>query len=135
MDCSTRHVLHGERRRQALRTAYSYFPRNTEFSLGCRSSGHRNVYMYRVSSSTVFLFVSYMHIHVPIIMYCPKLFVVVSKEKIVYILLNMPMFVRSQSFISLPSFVSVSAPVSETREWKQEEKKEKLLWAYNLPIF
>ena len=76
-----------------------------------------------------------MHIHVPIIMYCPKLFVVVSKEKIVYILLNMPMFVRSQSFISLPSFVSVSAPVSETREWKQEEKKEKLLWAYNLPIF
>ena len=41
------------------------------------------------------------------------------------ILLNMPMFVGSQSFISLPSLVFVSAPVSEIREWKQEEKKKK----------
>ena len=35
----------------------------------------------------------------------------------------MPMFVESQSFISLPSFMFVSAVVSEIRELK--EKKEK----------
>ena len=35
----------------------------------------------------------------------------------------MPMFVGSQSFISLPSFMFVSAVVSEIRELK--EKKEK----------
>ena len=33
----------------------------TELSLGCWSSGHRNLSMYQVSSSTVFVFVSYMH--------------------------------------------------------------------------
>ena len=38
----------------------------------------------------------------------------------------MPMFVGSQSFISLPSFMFVSAVVSEIRELKKEkEKKEK----------
>ena len=38
----------------------------------------------------------------------------------------MPMFVGSQSFISLPSFVFVSAVVSEIRELKKEKKdKEK----------
>ena len=52
----------------------------TELSLGYWSSGHRNLYMYQVSSSTVFFFVSYMHIHVHIIMYCSKLFVVVFQE-------------------------------------------------------
>ena len=36
----------------------------------------------------------------------------------------MPMFVGSQSFISLPSFIFVSAVVSEIRELK-EKKKEK----------
>ena len=35
----------------------------------------------------------------------------------------MPMFVGSQSFISLPSFMFVSAVVSEIRESKEEEKK------------
>ena len=35
----------------------------------------------------------------------------------------MPMFVRSQSFISLPSFMFVSAAVSEIRE--SNRKKEK----------
>ena len=35
------------------------------------------------------------------------------------------MFVRSQSFISLPSFMFVSAVVSEIRELKEKEKKEK----------
>ena len=56
-------------------------------------------------------------------MYCLRLFVVVFQEIIVYILLNMPMFVGSQSFISLSSFMFVSAVVSEIRELK--EKKEK----------
>ena len=37
----------------------------------------------------------------------------------------MPMLVRSQSFISLPSFMFVSAVVSEIRELKEKEKKEK----------
>ena len=37
----------------------------------------------------------------------------------------MSMFVGSQSFISLPSFMFVSAVVSETRELKEKEKKEK----------
>ena len=37
----------------------------------------------------------------------------------------MPMFVGSQSFISLPSFMFVSAVVSEIRELKEKEKKKK----------
>ena len=37
----------------------------------------------------------------------------------------MPMFVGSQSFISLPSFMFVSAVVSEIRELKKEKEKEK----------
>ena len=76
----------------------------TELSL---SSGHRDLYMYQVSSSTVFLFVSYMS---PI-MYCSRLFVVVFR--IVYILLNMTLFVGSPRFISPPSFMFVGAVVSE----------------------
>ena len=36
----------------------------------------------------------------------------------------MPMFIGSQSYISLPSFMFVSAVVSEIRELK-EKKKEK----------
>ena len=40
-----------------------------------------------------------------------------------YVPLNMTSFVGSQSFISLPSFVFVSAPVSELREWNQNKKK------------
>ena len=61
----------------------------------------------------------------------------------------MPMFIGSQSFISLPSFMFVSAVVSEIRELKKKEKEKKeeknseidyfqfntLSWAYNLPIF
>ena len=37
----------------------------------------------------------------------------------------MPMFAGSQSFISLPSFMFVSAVVSEIRELKKEKEKEK----------
>ena len=36
----------------------------------------------------------------------------------------MPMFVGSQSFISLPSFMFVSAVVSEIRELKKEEEEK-----------
>ena len=36
----------------------------------------------------------------------------------------MPMFVGSQSFISLPSFMFVSAVVSEIRELKEKKEKE-----------
>ena len=43
-----------------------------ELSLGCLSSGHGHLSMYRVSS-----FVRYMHMYVPFIMYCSMLFVVV----------------------------------------------------------
>ena len=39
--------------------------------------------------------------------------------------INMPMFVGSQSFISLPSFMFVSAVVSEIRELKKKKEKEK----------
>ena len=37
----------------------------------------------------------------------------------------MPMFVGSQSFISLPSFIFVSAVVSEICESKEKEKEKK----------
>ena len=37
----------------------------------------------------------------------------------------MPMFVGSHSFISLPSFMFVSAVVSEIRELKEKKEKEK----------
>ena len=86
----------------------------TELSLGCWSSGHRNLSMYQVSSSTVFFFVSYMHIHAPFIMYCSRLFVVVFQD----LILNMPIFVGSQSSISLPSFMFVSAVVREIRDFE-----------------
>ena len=84
----------------------------TELSLGCWSSEHRNLSMYQVSFSTVFFFVSYMHIHA---LYCSRVFVVVFQE---INCLNMPMFIGLQSFISLPSFMFVSAVVSEIRELK-----------------
>ena len=117
----------------------------TELSLGCWSSGHRNLCIYQVSSSTVFCFVSYMHIHVPFIMYCLRLFIVVFQEMNCLHTLNMALFVGSQSFISLPSFMLVSAPVSEIPELNQNKKRRRriilklpilqLSWAYNLLIF
>ena len=47
----------------------------------------------------------------------------------------MPMFVGSQSFISLPSFMFVSAVVSEIRELKEKEKKKKNSEIANLTPF
>ena len=62
-----------------------------------------------------------MHIHAPFIMYCSRYFVVVFQE---INCLYMPMFVGSQSFISLPSFMFVSAVVSEIRELKEKEEEK-----------
>ena len=55
-------------------------------------------------------------------MYCSRLFVVVFQE------INMPMFVGSQSFISLPSFMFVSTctMVSEICESKEKEKNSEI---------
>ena len=96
----------------------------TELSLGCWSSGRRNLSMYQVSSSTVFFFVSYMHIYT-----CPLYNVLLEVVCCCFprnnILLNMPMFVGSQSFISLLSFMFVSAVGSEIRELKEKEKEKK----------
>ena len=64
-----------------------------------------------------------MHIHAPFIMYCSRLFVVVFQE---LNCLHMPMFVRSQSFISLPNFMFVSAVVSEICELKKEKKNSEI---------
>ena len=48
----------------------------------------------------------------------------------------MPMFVGSQSFISLPSFMFVSAVVSEIRELKEKkEKKNSEMTISNLTPF
>ena len=115
----------------------------TELSLGCLSSRYKNLSTYQVSFSTVVFFVSYMHVHAPFIMYCLTLFVVVFQEMNC---LNMTLFVRSQSFISLPSFMFVSAAVSELRESNQNKKKEEEekksaisflapSWVPNSPIF
>ena len=89
----------------------------TELSLGCWSSG---LYMYQVLVSAVFFFVSYMHIHVPFIMYCSRLFVVVFQK---INCLNMTLLVGLQSYISPPSFTLVSAAVSEIRELNWNKKK------------
>ena len=42
----------------------------------------------------------------------------------VYIILTMAMFIKSQSFISLPSFMFVSAAVSEIHDLNQNKKFE-----------
>ena len=92
---------------------YKYF----HYDAGCRG-----IEIHQVSSPTVFFFVSYMHIHVPFIMYCSGLFVVAFREMNC---LHMALFVGSQSYISPPSFMFVSAVVSEIRELNQTKKKEK----------
>ena len=64
--------------------------------------------MYQVLSFTVFSFVSYIHTIKNVLAE-----IGCSKKYSVYIILTMTMFVTSQSFISLPSFMFVSAAVSE----------------------
>ena len=105
----------------------------TELSLGCWSSGHRNVSHV---SSFVFhsVFLRQLHAHT-----CPLYNVLLEAFCCCFlrnnILLNMPMFVGSQSFISLPSFMFVSAVVSEIRESnRKKEKKKNPEIDYILPI-
>ena len=85
--------------------------------------------MYQVLSFTVFSFVSYMHIHMPLIMYWLRLFFVVFQE--IQFLHN---FNHDDvcSFISLPSFMFVSTAVSEIHDLNQNKKKN---FENNLPPF
>ena len=95
-----------------------------KFSLCCWSSGHRN--LSQVLSFTVFSFVNYIHIHMPLRMYWPRLFLWFSKKYSVYIILTVTMFVTSQSFISLPSFMFVSAAVSEIHNLNRTRRTRSL---------
>ena len=50
-----------------------------------------------------------------------------------YIILTMMMLVRSQSSVSLPSFMFVGAAVSEIRKWNQnKEKKNSFEWLFSI---
>ena len=69
-----------------------------------------------------------MHIHVPFIMYCSRLFV------LIYILLNLMLFIGLLNFISLPSFMIVSAMVSEICELNQNKKMKKEKTTSEIPI-
>ena len=92
-----------------------------ELSLGFWSSRHKRLSTYQVSSPVVVFFVSYMHITCPL--YNVLLEVVcccfprndIFKHDVV----------GSQSFISLLSFVRISAVVNELHESNQNKKKEK----------
>ena len=79
---------------------------------------HRHLPMYQVSFST---FVSYMHIHVPFNNVLLEVGGCFPR-----ILLNMMMFIGSQSFISLPSFIFVSALVSELCKMKQNKNNSEI---------
>ena len=84
--------------------------------------------MAHVSSFSLFLCQSDAHTYANQNVLAETLF---SKKCIVYITLTMTMFVRSQSFISLPSFMFVGAAVSEIRESnRNENKKENLQNGY-----
>ena len=105
-----------------------YCPRNmmfTELSLGCWSSRHKNVSTYQVSSSTVVFFVS-LHART-----CPLYNVLLNVVCCCFprndIFLNMTLFVGSQSFISLPSFMFVSAAVSDLCESNQNKKEKEII--------
>ena len=77
-------------------------------------------YMYQVSSSVLFFFVSYMHIHIPIML---KVGCCCFPRN--DILLNMTLLVGSHRvYISPPSFMFVSATVSEIHELNQNKNSE-----------
>ena len=65
----------------------------------------------------------YIHIGVPFITYCSRLFVVVFQEMNC---LHMMSFVGSLSYISPPSFMFVSVAVSEIRELNQNNKNSEI---------
>ena len=82
-------------------------------SLGCWLSRHKNLHIK--------FSLPQWHVHAPFIMYCSTLFVVFQERNCLHILL----FVGSQSFISLPTFMFFSAAVSELckSNLNKEEKK------------
>ena len=88
-----------------------YCPRNTELSLGFWSSRHKRY----VSSPVVVFFVSYMHVHAPFIMYCSRFVVVFQEMNCLHICSS-----------ALPSFMHVSAVVSELCQSNQNKKEEKI---------
>ena len=63
---------------------------------------------------------------------CSRIFVVVFQEISCLHTFKHAMFVRSQSFISLPSFMFVSAVVSEICESNRKKKEKKNSEIYNL---
>ena len=70
-------------------------------------------------------FVSYIHVYTcPLYNVFLDAFVVVFQEIVHIFQFNMTLFVGSQSFISLPSFMFVSAAVSELRESNQNKEKK-----------
>ena len=69
-----------------------------------------------------------MHIHVHI-WHIGQRFLF-SEKYLVYIIITMTMFVRSQSFISLPSFM-LGAAVSEICEWNQNKEFENSYFQFN----
>ena len=75
--------------------------------------------MNHVSSSTLFFFVRYVHIHVPFIMYCSRFFVDVLSR-------NLTLFVGSQNFVPLQSIMFVNAVVSDVRDLNRNKKSNYL---------
>ena len=75
----------------------------------------------------MFSFVSYMHRKECIGQDC---FLWFSKKYSVYVFLTMTMFVTSQSFISLPRFMFVSAAVSEIHDLNQNKKKKTAIFTF-----
>ena len=89
--------------------------------------------MYQVSSSIVFF--CQLHAHTcPLYNVLLEVFCCCFPINKFYILLNMPMFVGSQSFISLPSFMFFSAMVSEIRELKKKEEERNSEIDYIFPM-
>ena len=77
--------------------------------------------MCQVSSSTVFFFVTYIHT-------CPRYNVLLEVVCCCFprneLFINMTLFVESQSYISIPSFMFFSAAVIEIRKLNQNKKEK-----------
>ena len=94
----------------------------TELSLGCLLSGIEIYPRIKLRLPQCFpLSVTRTYINVLLEVVCCCF----PTNKLFYTPLNMTVFVRSQSFISLPSFMFVSAVVSELCELNQNKKEEK----------
>ena len=87
--------------------------------------GHQGKEIYPCVFHIVFL--CQLHPHTYGIM-AEIVFLWFSKKYSVYIILTMTMFVTSQSFISLPSFMFVSAAVSEIATRLEPEQEGEEVW-------